>query len=86
LTKIKKVDSLNVTAICEAINNLLTLVEVSAYYNQSPDEKDNFLFDLAIQTGGQYIITSEKALLKFMDSPVPILDIKWFKETFPVPL
>ncbi len=52
----------------------------------SPDPKDNFLFDLAIQTNSDVIVTKEKALLSFGNSPVAIHDIKWFKETFPVPL
>jgi len=32
------------------------------------------------------IVTKEKALLDFAQSPVPVHDIKWFKETYPVGL
>ncbi len=52
----------------------------------SPDPKDNFLFDLALQTESEVIVTQEKSLLSFTGSPVAIHDIKWFKENFPVPL
>ena len=55
-------------------------------FKDSPDIKDNFLFDLAIQTHSEIIVTKEIALLNFTLSPVPIHDIKWFKETYPVPL
>ena len=55
-------------------------------FSSSPDPKDNFLFYLALQTGNEVIVTQEKALLGFKDSPVPIHDLKWFKENYPVPL
>lgn len=86
LPKVKKVNIIPDPAIFNGIDVLLTLVGVEPTFAMSPDPKDNFLFDIAIQTGAAYIVTSEKALLKFKDSPVPIMDIKWFKETFPVSL
>ena len=55
-------------------------------FTGNPDPKDNFLFDLAIQTGSEVIVTQEKALLGFKDSPVPIHNLKWVKENYPVPL
>ena len=55
-------------------------------FTGSPDPKDNFLFDLALQTGSEVIVTQEKALLGFKESPVRVHDIKWFKENYPVPL
>ena len=55
-------------------------------FSSSPDPKDNFLFDLALQTGSEVIVTQEKALLGFKNSPVPVHDLKWFKENYPVPL
>ena len=53
-------------------------------YNDSPDPKDNFLWDIAVQTNSEIIVTKEKALLGFKNSPVPVHDIKWFKEMYPV--
>jgi predicted nucleic acid-binding protein len=55
-------------------------------FTNSPDPKDNFLFDLALQTNSEVIVTKERALLNFTESPIPIHDIKWFKETYPVEL
>ena len=72
--------------IIQSIVGLTTFVETIPIYTHSPDPKDNFLFDLAIQTNSEVIVTKEKALLNFAASPVAIHDIKWFKEHFPVPL
>ena len=55
-------------------------------FTNSPDPKDNFLFDLALQTNSEVIVTKEKALINFKDSPISIHDIQWFKETYPVDL
>ncbi|MFP5042631.1 putative toxin-antitoxin system toxin component, PIN family [Parasediminibacterium sp. JCM 36343] len=68
------------------IMQIASFVETIPLFTNSPDPKDNFLFDLAIQTNSEVIVTKEKALLNFTESPVAIHDIKWFKETFPVPL
>ena len=73
----------------EALNEILeftTLVQTIPIFSKSPDPKDNFLFDLAIQTQSDVIVTKEKILLDFKESPVLIHDIKWFKETYPVNL
>ena len=68
------------------IQSFVTMVEVENTFTNSPDPKDNFLFDLALQTNSEVIVTKEKALLNFKDSPVAIHDIQWFKETYPVEL
>ena len=44
----------------EIINQILTattLVKIVPSFTQSPDPKDNFLFDLAIQTNSEIIIS-----------------------------
>ncbi len=73
----------------EALNEILeftTLVQTIPIFSKSPDPKDNFLFDLTIQTQSEVIVTKEKVLLSFNESPVQIHDIKWFKETYPANL
>ncbi len=72
--------------IIDYISDNCILVETVPTFTQSPDPKDNFLFDLAIQTNSEILVTQEKDLLAFKDSPVVIHDLKWFKETYPVPL
>ncbi len=68
------------------MHSITICIESEPLFTNSPDPKDNFLFDLAIQTTSEVIVTQEKALLNFRESPVLIHDIKWFKETYPVPL
>lgn len=70
----------------ETIKASCIIFEPVLQYKNSPDAKDNFLFDLALQTNSEIIVTKEKALLNFANSPIPIHDIKWFKETYPLPL
>ena len=72
--------------IVEAIRKATIFKTTIFAFKGSPDPKDNFLFDLALQTGSEVIVTQEKALLGFKNSPVPIHDLKWFKENYPVPL
>ena len=85
----KKVSNKRNIDVNEEIKSLLdfaTLVEIIPLFSNSPDPKDNFLFDLALQTNSEVIITKETALLNFIESPIAIHDIKWFKEKFPVEL
>jgi uncharacterized protein len=70
----------------ETIKASCIIFEPILQYKESPDAKDNFLFDLALQTNSEIIVTKETALLNFTNSPIPIHDIKWFKETYPVPM
>ncbi len=81
--RFKNADPSIILAAIRAITNIVTTEPI---FNNSPDSKDNFLFDIAIQTNSEVIVTSEKALLDFKESPIVIHDIKWFKETYPVPL
>lgn len=86
---LKKVSNKKTIDIDEEIRSVLdfaTLVETIPIFSNSPDPKDNFLFDLALQTNSEVIVTKEKTLLNFTESPIPIHDIKWFKEKFPIEL
>ena len=72
--------------VMDYITSSCILLEITPTFTQSPDPKYNFLFDLAIQTNSEILVTQEKALLNFENSPVKIHDLKWFKETYPVGL
>ena len=72
--------------VMDYITSSCILFEITPTFTQSPDPKYNFLFDLAIQTNSEILVTQEKALLNFENSPVKIHDLKWFKETYPVGL
>jgi predicted nucleic acid-binding protein len=68
--------------IIETINAATFYFETEQSFSGSPDPKDNFLFNLAIQTGSELIASEEKILLNWQESPVPVHNITWFKENF----
>jgi predicted nucleic acid-binding protein len=86
IESVLKSSDTNADILIEAILEATIFFETQSLFTNSPDPKDNFLFDLAIQTNSTVIVTKEKALLNFKESPIPIQDIKWFKETYPVEL
>ena len=55
-----------------------------ATYRISPDPKDNYLFDLAIQTNCVFIISDDKILSSFSLQPIPIHSSNWLFKQFPV--
>lgn len=86
LPKVIKSPTIPYSEILEDILFLTTYFPTKELYDKSPDPKDNFLFDLAIQSGSEVIVSDEKKLLAFPESPVPVRSLGWFKETFPVEL
>ncbi len=85
LPKVIKNQTIDYEIILEQILDLTINFDTIEDFKNSPDPKDNFLFDLALQTNSEVIVSDEKLLLNFM-GPVPIRSLKWFKETFPIEL
>jgi predicted nucleic acid-binding protein len=56
----------------------------NAVYRISPDPKDNYLFDLAVQFNCQFIISDDTELPAFSLKPVPVKSTNWFFKNFPV--
>ncbi len=67
----------------EVVKNITMKVKPPKVFNKSPDKDDNYLFDLALHVGADYIVTFDNALLNFNESPVTIIHIKDFKKVFP---
>ena len=44
-------------------NNLTEFCETQALFNDCPDPKDNFLFDLALQGNARYLVSGDKKVL-----------------------
>lgn len=86
LPRVIKASKVPHAEILENILFLTTYFPTREIFNNCPDPKDNFLFDLAIQTSSEVIVTDEKKLLAFAESPVPVRSLGWFKEAFPVDL
>jgi putative PIN family toxin of toxin-antitoxin system len=86
LPKVIKNPTVPYSEILEDILFLTTYFPTKDLFDKSPDPKDNFLFDLAIQSGSEVIVSDEKKLLAFQESPVPVRSLGWFKDTFPIDL
>ena len=66
------------------IRKICEISVVPAVYRLSPDEKDNYLFDLAVKNNCDCIISDDLALLSFSIKPVPVITTNWFLKHFPV--
>ena len=66
------------------IRKIALMVIETAVYRISPDPKDNYLFDLAIQNSCVFIISDDSELLQFQLKPVPVHTTNWFLKTFPI--
>jgi putative PIN family toxin of toxin-antitoxin system len=53
-------------------------------YRLSPDFKDNYLFDLAIQNNCKFIVSDDSKLIQFPLKPVPVKTSSWFLKTYPL--
>src|SRR5690554_2258895 len=62
------------------IRNLTLPVSINRIFNECPDEKDNYLFDLAIQSESAYLITGDKLLLRLNIKKLQIVTLKASKE------
>ncbi len=62
---------------------LSTNIPTIPTFTDSPDPKDNFLFDLAIQSKANYIVTGDKRLLDFdTNEGVQLITLSNFKSLF----
>ncbi len=60
---------------------LVTIIKTKAIYTESPDSKDNFLFDLALQSPATHLVTGDKILLALQEiGKIKIISLTTFKE------
>lgn len=78
--KLKKQITLPIDRYINFHLNLVTVIETEKIFENSPDENDNFLFDLAIQTNSKILVTGDKKLLAFEAENLEIITLKSFKE------
>ena len=76
----------NGNLVIEFIKKISLVVTEKAVYGISPDPKDNYLFDLAVQNRCIFMITDDSQLLEFTLKPIPVHTSGWFFKTFPVVL
>ena len=56
---------IELSIILIALKDITFCFKTISIFQDSTDTKDNFLFDLALQTESEVIVTKEKALLNF---------------------
>lgn len=72
------------TKLVAFIQKITLFTTETAVYRLSPDSKDNYLFDLAVQNNCVFIISDDLMLLQFQFKPVPVHTSGWFMKTFPI--
>lgn len=71
-------------SVVEFIKKISLMETESVVYRLSPDPKDNYLFDLAIQNNCVFIISDDDKLLRMKLKPVSVHSTTWFLKKFPV--
>jgi len=62
-------------------HQLTQFTEIELIFKDSPDPKDNYLFDLALQTKADYLITGDKKLLVMEKlENLQVISLREFKE------
>ena len=64
------------------VHSITTFVIAKEFKVQSPDPEDNYLYNLALATNSKLLITGERALLEWEESPVTTISLSEFKELF----
>ncbi|WP_162344331.1 putative toxin-antitoxin system toxin component, PIN family [Cyclobacterium salsum] len=64
------------------IRNLTTIISISTNFQGCPDKQDNFLFDLAIQSQSDFLVTGDKLLLDLKVDNLKVVSFKQFRELF----
>ena len=62
----------------EFFDSLSTFVNTQKEFFGSPDIKDDFLFDLAVQSKTEIIVSGDKKLLDFKNEKVTVISFKEF--------
>lgn len=84
--KIKKLLSHPVNDYLRLIQKLTTDFDIQSTFTGAPDPQDNFLFDLALQSGSSLLVTGDKRLVAVSVSSLSILTLSDFKKRFPIHL
>ena len=80
----KWMTEIQATKLIQFISGISIIKAGKAVFALSPDPKDNYLFDLAIQNNCVFIITDDLALLHISIKPIHIHTSNWFLKHFPV--
>lgn len=80
-SKFKKYLTLPISEYISFYDDVCTYIKTSKRFNLCPDPKDNFLFDLAIQSKSKYLVSADKHVLKtIIPKPPYIVNLSDFKK------
>jgi putative PIN family toxin of toxin-antitoxin system len=82
LVKNQWMDERQAQRVIEFIKKITYNTIERAVYGISPDRKDNYLFDLAVQNNCVFIISDDSDLIGFILKPVPVYTSTWFSKNF----
>jgi putative PIN family toxin of toxin-antitoxin system len=80
--KIKKLLPFDKLFYLNLVQTLGIPVKAQPFYIQSPDPEDNYLYDIALTVNAKLLVTGEKALIYWKDTPVETISLSTFKQLF----
>lgn len=80
--KIKKRLPLNKRSYLTLVHSISSFVLAEEFDVQCPDPEDDYLYNLALCVNAKLLVTGEKALLEWQESPVETISLSKFKELF----
>lgn len=72
----------NLIDAMEFFDSLTTFIITKKEFFGSPDVKDDFLFDLVVQSKTKIIVSGDKKLIDFKNEKVTVISFKEFLEKF----
>ena len=80
--KIKRLLPFTTDFYTNFIQSITTHLIAEQFHIISPDPEDNYLFDIALHTNSKLLVTGEKVLLNWVESPVETISLSKFKKLF----
>jgi putative PIN family toxin of toxin-antitoxin system len=80
--RIKKRLPLDKRIYANFVLSISTPIVATEFHVNSPDKEDNYLYDIALTAHAKLLVTGEKALLNWAQSPVETINLTSFKELF----
>ena len=81
--KFRKYSTISPDEFVELYLSLTNHFETQAKFEDCPDKKDNYLFDLAIQSKSKYLVSGDKIVLETkVKSSLKLITLAEFKQIF----
>jgi putative PIN family toxin of toxin-antitoxin system len=80
--KIKNLLPLDSFAYINFVRLVSIQIESSFHHIQSPDAADNYLYDIALSANAKLLVTGEKALIQWTETPLKTISLSQFKKIF----